>query len=399
MFTKYRLFALAIAMALVTAIAVAACSPAEPQTVQVEVTRVVTEQVEVEKVVTEQVEVEKEVIKEVEVEKEVEVIKEVEKIVEVQAPEGPKETIIFSDLNWTSAQVQNRIAQYIVEKGYGYPTDVKFGSTLPLFQGLRGGDTHVTMEIWLPNQDAAWAEAQSAGEVVPVGESLGKDWQSAFVIPAYLQEQYPDLDSVDDLKDPQYKKLFATVETGDKARLVSCIIGWACETVNAAQVEGYDLSDHVEIINPGDGAALNADLYGAYERKEPWLGYQWGTNDPALLLDLVRLEEPAYSDACWHTTKACAYEDATILIAVHPDLPARAPDVVSFLRAWDFNINVYKAVAAWSSENPDASTNDAAMWWLKNNADMWGDWVSDEAAAGIQAALSAGEEAEGWPTE
>ena len=42
-----------------------------------------------------------------------------------------------------------------------------------------------------------------------------------------------------------------------------------------------------------DGAALNADLYGAYEKGEPWLGYQWGTNDPALLLDLVQLEEPA----------------------------------------------------------------------------------------------------------
>ena len=401
MFTKYRLFALAMAMALVTVIAVMACAPAETQTI--EVTRVVTEEKVVEKEVevVKEVEVEKEVevVKEVEVEKEVEVIKEVEKIVEVQAPEGPKETIIFSDLNWTSAQVQNRIAQYIVEKGYGYPTDVKFGSTLPLFQGLRGGDTHVTMEIWLPNQDAAWAEAQSAGEVVPVGESLGKDWQSAFVIPAYLQEEYPDLDSVEDLTDPKYKELFKTAETGDKARLVSCVIGWACETVNAAQVEGYELLDHVEIINPGDGAALNADLYGAYERQEPWLGYQWGTNDPALLLDLVRLEEPAYSDACWHTTKACAYEDATVLIAVHPDLPARAPDVVAFLRAWDFNIGVYKSVAAWSSENPDASTNDAATWWLKNNADLWSQWVNDDAAAGVQAALSAGETADGWPTE
>ena len=80
-----------------------------------------------------------------------------------------RETIIFSDLNWTSAQVQNRIAQYIVEFGYGYPTDVFFGSTLPLFNGLRAGETHVTMEIWLPNQDEAWAEAQSLGEVVAIG--------------------------------------------------------------------------------------------------------------------------------------------------------------------------------------------------------------------------------------
>ena len=313
--------------------------------------------------------------------------------------EPPRETIIFSDLNWTSAQVQDRIAQYIVEKGYGYPTDVVFGATLPLFQGLRAGDSHVTMEIWLPNQDEAWMEAQAAGEVVSIGESLGKDWQSAFVIPKYLQEQYPELDSVEDLKDQQYKDLFKTAETGDKARLVSCVIGWACEEVNAKQITGYGLDDHVHIINPGDGAASNADLYGAYEKQEPWLGYQWGTNDPPLLLDLVRLEEPAYSDECWFTTKACAYEDATILIAVHPDVLTRAPDVVAMLRNWDFNIDRYKTVAAWMSENENATSNEAALWWLNSNESLWSEWVTPEAAAAISAALSAGEIPDGWPTE
>ena len=310
-----------------------------------------------------------------------------------------RETIIFSDLNWTSAQVQNRIAQYIVEFGYGYPTDVLFGSTLPLFNGLRAGETHVTMEIWLPNQDEAWAEAQSLGQVVAIGESLGKDWQSSFVIPAYLQEQYPELDSVEDLKDEQYKQLFATAESGGKARLLSCVIGWACENVNAAQITGYGLDEHVFTVNPGDGAAANAELYGAYAKEEPWLGYMWGTNDPALLLDLVRLEEPAYTDQCWFTTKACGYKDATILIASGPDLLFRAPDVVSMLREWGFNIDRYKGVAAWQSENESATTNDAALWWLNGNTDVWSAWVTPEAASHISAALSDGEVPEGWPTE
>ena len=401
MFTKYKLLALTAVLAVVAAIAVIACSPAAPQTI--EVTRVVveTEQVEVERVVEKPVEVE--VVKEVEVTKEVVVTERVveEKIVEVEvtAPEGPKDTIIFGDLNWSSALLQNRIAQYIVEHGYGYPTDVKFGATLPLFQGLQNGDTDVAMEIWLPNQNEAWNKAREEGAVLSVGQSLGKDWQSAFVIPAYLQEEYPELDSVEDLTDPQYKELFATADTGGRARLVSCIIGWACEDVNAAQVEGYGLSDHVEIINPGDGAALNADLYGAYEREEPWLGYQWGTNDPALVLDLVRLAEPEYTDACWNTNKACGYQDATVLIAVNPDLPGEAPDVVRMLRSWDFNIEIYKGVARWQAQNEDADVKQTAIWWLNNNADIWSDWVTDEAAEGIQAALSAGEEAEGWPDE
>ena len=311
-----------------------------------------------------------------------------------------KPTITFGDSTWPSIVIQNRIAQYIVAKGYGYPTNTKLGYTLPLFQSLQNGATDVLMEVWLPNQTEAWNKAREAGAVLSLGQSLGKDWQSAFVIPAYLQEQYPELDNVADLKDPRYKNLFATAETGGKARLVSCIIGWACEEVNAAQIAGYGLSDHIAVINPGDGYALNADLYGAYAREEPWLGYQWGTNAPALVLDLVRLEEPEYSDACWHSNKACGYQDATVLIAVNPNLPSEAPDVVQMLRNWDFNISqIYKGVARWQAANPDADDKATALWWLNNHHHIWSEWVTADAATAIHAALAAGEAAAGWPAD
>ena len=356
-----------------------ACSPAAPTTV--EVTRVVTEQVEVPvtRVITKQV--------------------EINRPVEDNTPTPSKETIIFSDLNWESVVLQNRIAQYIVEKGYGYPTDAQFGTMVPMFQGLREGDNHVTMEIWLPNQEEVWNAALEEGEVASVGKSLGEDWQSAFVIPAYLQEQYPELDHVDDLKEQKYKDLFKTPETGGKARLVSCIISWACERVNAAQVQAYGLSEHVEIFHPADNEALNQIVYDAYEAGEPWLGYQWGTNDPPLKLDLVRLEEPPYSDECWFTTKACGYEDATILIAVNSDLMSRAPDVIEMLRNWDFNIDIYKAIVRWQEDNPAAGVNDTAMWWLNNHADTWTRWVPEQVSNDIQDALAAGEVPDGWPAE
>jgi glycine betaine/proline transport system substrate-binding protein len=169
--------------------------------------------------------------------------------------------------------------------------------------------------------------------------------------------------------------------------------------VNAKQVEGYGLSDHVHIINPGDGAAGDADLYGAYERKEPWLGYQYGTSDPSVELDLVLLDEPEYSDECWFTTKACAYEPATILIAVHPDIPTKAPDVVNMLRAWDMNIERYQAVGKWRFENTDASINNTALWWLNTNVAVWSKWVTADAADAIKDALEAKEIPEGWPTQ
>jgi glycine betaine/proline transport system substrate-binding protein len=377
-----RLWFIGIALGMLLMLTAAACATAqEPQIV------------EVTKIVEVPIEVPVEVIKE----DPVEATRTVEEEMEVAPPPAARETIVFSDLSWTSAQVQNRIAQFIVEKGYGYPTEALFGDTLPLFQGLRKGDTNVTMEIWLPNQDAAWEEALSEGEVVSIGKSLGNDWQSTFVIPDYMQDQYPELDHIDDLKDPRFQEVFATTESRGKARLVACVPGWSCEAVNDAQIEAYGLTDFLHVIKPGSQDAMFADITGAYENQEPWLGYMWGTADPALLLDLVRLEETPYSDECWFTTRACAFEDATILIAVDPELPARATDVVDFLKKWDFNIDVYKGVVRWMSDNPEATIEEAALTWLNDNVDTWTDWVTPDAAGKVEAALSAGEEAEGWP--
>ena len=318
-------------------------------------------------------------------------------VVACTSPETDKGTVIFGDLDWPSAQLQNRIAQYLVEFGYGYSTDVKFGSTLPLFEDLENGVTHVAMEIWLPNQEEEWGLAIAEGAVISLGKSLGTDWQSAFVIPAYLQEQYPDLDNVEDLKEQKYKDLFKTAETGNKARLVSCGIGWACEGENAAQIQGHGLEEHVRIVNAADGDALNSDLVNAYERRDPWLGYQWGTNQPALTLDLVRLEEPPYNHECYYTTYACAYEDATILVAVNSDLLSAAPEVIEMLRRWDFNVETYKAAVQWQAQNPEAGNAATALWWLRGNESVWSAWVTADAAESVKAALADGDEPEGWP--
>ena len=304
---------------------------------------------------------------------------------------GTPQAIVFAEPNWDSVQLQTFIARYISEKGYGYPTRTVFGASRSLIQGLASGDAHVLMEVWLPNHSQTWDPALEAGDVLSLGTSLGSDWQSAFVIPAYLQQQYPGLDSVQDLKEQRYKSLFATAETGGKARLVSCVPGWGCAAVNADQVAGYGLDEHVHIVNPGSQDDLFASINGAYQRREPWLGYMWGTSGPALLLDLVRLEEPPYSAGCWESTRACAYQDDTILIGAHSGLPDQAPEVAEFLRKWDFDTEVHlRSVTRWQAGNPGASIEDTGLYWLRNNVDAWSGWVTSEAAARIRSALSSG---------
>lgn len=304
--------------------------------------------------------------------------------VEVTPVPAAKKTIVFSDLNWSSAELQTRIAMYITEHGYGYPVDAIFGDTISMQVGLANGDTQVTMEIWLPNQQEWWDKQLKDGAVIPVGKSLDDNWQSAFVVPTYVVEQNPGLKSVSDL--PKYMDIFITPESDGKALLVSCLAGWACEISNESQVMAYGLEDVIKLQTPGSQAALDAYITGAYEKGEPALFYYWGPTKIAAELDLTPLEEPAYSDACWAADKGCGYPLARVLIAVHPSLIQRAPDVVEMLRKWNYTAAAQVAAEGWMSEN-EATSEDAAINFLRTQ-DVWRDWVTDDAAAMVMDALA-----------
>ena len=223
--------------------------------------------------------------------------------------------------------------------------------------------------------------------MVEVGTSLVGDWQSTFVIPKYIADAHPDLRTPQDLMKPEYQELFATPDSRGKARLVACVPTWSCSLVNTEQIESYGLADHLHVINPGDQSALYADIYAAYEKREPWLGYMWGTGDPGLKLDLVRLEEEPYSEECWAADKACAFDDSLVLVAVHKSLPPRAPEVIAMFENWEFTVDLYKSIFLYIDANEGTEASDAARWFLNNNK-IWETWVTPEAAAAVNAALA-----------
>ena len=296
--------------------------------------------------------------------------------------EEAKEPIVFSDLNWLSAEVQTRIVAYIVEHGYEYPTELIAGDTVSLWQGLINDDTQVTMEIW-PTQQSKIDELEP-GVIELLGDSLDENWEG-WVIPQYVKDANPGLVSVTDLADHQ--DLFVTADSHGKARLVGCIAGWICEETNANKIVAYGLEDAVDLVDPGSGAALFADLEAAYARGEPWLGYMWGPTKPTATLDLYRLEEPEWTRECWDGDQGCAYPSSEVRIAVNSSLVDRAPDVITFLRAWDYSAAQQVATEIWMGENNE-SPEAGALWYLRTQRDVWSKFVSPEAAERIDAALA-----------
>ena len=395
---------LLVMLAMMFSVMAAACGT-EIETVEVikeitkEVPVEVIKEVAVEKIVKETVEVEVEKI----VKERVEV--EVEKIVEVEAVKEKRE-IVFGGLDWTSALVQNGVARYIVEHGYGYPTSQIEGSTLPLFQGLRKGDIDLTMEIWLPNQDAAWNEAVKAGEVIPVGKSLEDNWQSSFLIPKYMQDANPELDSVDDLKEDQFKSLFE--QEGGKVVMLGCIAGWGCRTMQdgddtgPGQIVGMGLEDHVVLRDPGTSGALAAAIEGAFAKEDPLLFYYWGPTALAHKLEtevgIVDLEQPDPSTCADNSPiHGCAFPPAEIMIAMNTELVLDAPELITFFKNWDWSAGNQLAAEDWHAANSEALADKGAsseevfsatgVWYLKNN-DAWKSWIPADVQANVEAALA-----------
>ena len=304
--------------------------------------------------------------------------------------EEVKPTIVFTDLDWTSALLQAAIAEQIVHHGYGYPTDGVLLSTIPGMQALVNGDTHISMEIWIPNQLDAWETALESGVVENAGKSLEDNWQATFVIPQYTKDANPGLTTPADLMKEEYYSLFVTPDSDGKARLLNCIPGWECENVNLEKVETYDLLDYVEPTNPGSGAALEAEIRASFERKEDVLFYYWGPT--TLMYDVATeyggyfiLEEEEYTLECWESGKECAYGLAQIYIGINSGLRDIAPELIPFLEAWDFNAGNQLAAEGYKAES-EAEFDEVAAWFLQNTEE-WKGWVAEGVADKVLAGL------------
>ena len=82
---------------------------------------------------------------------------------------NPPAVVFGNSPTWTSAQLQTEIARYVVEHGYGYDTEKVPGDQISLLQGLRGGDIHLSMEVWPSTFIEQWESALFYGDILDLG--------------------------------------------------------------------------------------------------------------------------------------------------------------------------------------------------------------------------------------
>jgi len=303
------------------------------------------------------------------------------------------ETLQFADFSWDSVQVHNRIAGFIIHHGFGYDVDYTFGDTEPLLLGLRRGDIHIAMEMWVDNILDAYKEALAAGEIIDFGSNF-PDSPQGWYVPTFVIEgdedrdiepMAPDLRSVEDLAD--YWELFEEAEHPGKGRFYNAPTGWVVHDINLAKFEAYGLEDTFVAFDPGSDTALATAIVRAYERGEPIVAYYWEPAWVTGLLDLTMLEEPPYDPEIWEETRGTEFPATRVHIAINSELAGRAPELVTFLANYETTLEqTNEALAFMYTE--DADVDEAALWFLDNFRDVWkGFLYNDDVIERVEQAL------------
>lgn len=321
---------------------------------------------------------------------------------EPAAPAGPlcpiDRPVVFSGYAWESHQFHVAVAGFIIRNAFGCRTDVIPGETVVLLEALRRGDSDIAMEVWIENNPEIWNRMVSEGAVEAVGISYPEGVQGWWV-PRYMIEGddargiealTPDLKSVFDLQN--YSAVFEDPEEPSKGRFYNCPAGWGCEIINTKKLYAYGLEDRYTNFRPGGGGALAAAIAGAYRRGQPILAYYWGPTSVLARHDLVMLEEPPYDPDIWaemaktdKPERAVANPAIEMLIGVNTRFKEQAPAIIDVLSRYRTDRAIVHEALAFMGGG--GSAEDAARTFFKTREAVWTQWVSEEQADLIRAAL------------
>jgi glycine betaine/proline transport system substrate-binding protein len=310
--------------------------------------------------------------------------------------DNPKPVIKLHDVLSESQGINNSIAKFIIEKGYGYPVEIVVESTPAMQDALPKGAVDLNLEGWQQNIIEWYRSEMDKGSIINLG-MIYEGGPQFFMMPQWVSESY-GIKTVQDMKDQW--QVFQDPQDPSKGVFYNCISGWECAKINQAKLSAYGLDEVFNVVSPASADALKAALEDAQKAKRPVFGYYWQPSPLAAAYSWHVLEEPAHTTACWNQViaaadsaaadppeAACAYENLPIDKLAHAGLPEKAPELVEMLKAMVVGLEPLNSTMAWSEENNVEDKAKVAVYFLQNYEDRWRDWVTPEAHRKIKDAL------------
>lgn len=282
-----------------------------------------------------------------------------------------------ADPDWTGGVVTCRLIEFIIADWGHKVKRITMPSGPAIMEAVRGGDMDWACESWpsySTTKEKYVTKYGGDGSVDYLGP-VGVVGQSGYYVPRYMIEgdaarnikaTTPDLKSWEDLN--KHKAVFATLETGDKGRLIACpVAAWQCK--DAERIAGLKLDYHP--VELGSETAHWTEMQTAYKRGEPFIAYAWEPHWIHAALDLVEVKLPDHSEEAWPVSDwppDITYNYGSVkLKKEHP----RVAKLIS-----DMNLsNEEQAKIILEIDVNKKKTDDVIRAWMKDNEAIWKKWI------------------------
>jgi len=311
------------------------------------------------------------------------------------AQECGRVTIV--NMNWQSAEVLANVDKIILSEGYGCDAELVIGDTVPTLTSMtEKGEPDIAPEGWIDLLPEVVTRGIKEGKLVSTIAALSDGAVQGWWIPKYIAEAHPDIKTIDDaLKHPE---LFPAPEDPSKGAVFNGPQGWGGTVVTAQLFKAYEAEKAgFVLVDTGSAAGLDGSLAKAYERGEGWMGYYWA---PTALLgkyEMVKLDHGVpFDEAEWkrcNTVADCPdpkrnhWPADSVQTLVTTRFAERAgPAVMDYLKTRSWSNETVNKLLSWMTDN-QATGEEGAEYFLRNNEDIWTKWVSPEAAEKIKKAV------------
>lgn len=288
--------------------------------------------------------------------------------------------VSITEMNWASSQIITEVSKFLMEQGYGCTVEkVPSATTTSVASLAETGEPDIVTELWLNSTGDVYAKLEADGKVARLADVFDPGGVEGWWIPNYLAEAHPELTTIEGiLANPDLVG----------GRFNNCPDGWGCRIVNDNLITALGMRDSLEVFDHGSGETLATSIAAAYESEEPWFGYYWG---PTAVLGKYGMTKVEIGDidGMVHTENqnkessnpgVSDFPPAPVLTVATTELAGREPEVAELMGKVSFEIGLLSSVLAWQEEN-SASAEEAAVYFLTTQSDVWSEWVNDDARA------------------
>jgi len=305
--------------------------------------------------------------------------------------------VTIASMNWASAEVIANIDKIILSAGYGCDAELVVGDTVPtLTSMIEKGEPDIAPEGWVDLQPELVQRGISEGRILSTVAVLSDGAVQGWFVPKYIIDAHPEIKTIDDALD--HPELFPAPEDPSKGAVFNGPQGWGGTIVTAQFFKAYEAEKRgFVLVDTGSAAGLDGSIAKAYERKEGWMGYYWAPTSILGKYEMVKLEYGVpFDEAEWNRCNTVAdcpdpkrneWPKDSVETLVTSSFAERAGPVMDYLKTRQWSNDTVNKLLAWMADN-QATGEEGAIYFLRNNEDIWTKWVSPEVAEKVKAKIN-----------